>query len=110
MDYCIKGCNHVRIALVADNHRCHFIYNPRSHHIACVLQCIITGAKAIADGIAMGVDVDSTNMSDHMEYIVHGSKNQIDSSIFTYFGASFETNATFRSADYRSWSRIGGCL
>ena len=22
-----------------------------------------------------------------MEYIVHGSKNQIDSSIFTYFGA-----------------------
>ena len=58
----------------------------------------------------MGVDVDSTNMSDHMEYIVHGSKNQIDSSIFTYFGGSFETNATFRSADYRSWSRTGGCL
>ena len=25
--------------------------------------------------------------SNNMEYIVHGSKNQIDSSIFTYFGA-----------------------
>ena len=47
----------------------------------------------------MGVDVDSTNMSDHMEYIVHGSKNQIDSSIFTYFGASFETNATLLTTD-----------
>ena len=29
---------------------------------------------------------------------------------FTYFGASFETNATFRSVAYRSWSRIGSCL
>ena len=25
----------------------------------------------------------------NMEYIVHGSKNQIDSSFFTYFGAIF---------------------
>ena len=29
---------------------------------------------------------------------------------FTYFGASFETHATFRSVAYRSWSRIGSCL
>ena len=29
---------------------------------------------------------------------------------FTYFGASFETNATFRSVAYRSWSHIGSCL
>ena len=29
---------------------------------------IITGAKAIPDDIAMGVGVDSMNMSDHVEF------------------------------------------
>ena len=43
-------------------------YNPRSHHSPCVLQRIITSAKAIPDDIAMGVDVDSMNMSDHVEF------------------------------------------
>ena len=33
-----------------------------------------------------------------MEYIVHGSKNQIDSSFFTYFGAiSLNRNVAFVS-------------
>ena len=40
------------------------------------------------------------------EYIVHGSKNQIDSSFFQLLWSDFfETNATFRSANYRSADR-----
>ena len=31
-------------------------------------KCIITGDKAIPDAIVMGVDVDSINMSDHVEF------------------------------------------
>ena len=42
--------------------------NTRSHHSPCVLQRIITGAIAIPDYIAMGVDVDSMNMSDYVEF------------------------------------------
>ena len=34
----------------------------------CNNKLIITGAKAIPDAIAMGVDVDSMNMSDHVEF------------------------------------------
>ena len=44
------------------------LYNPRSHHSLCILQRIITGAKAIPENIAMRVDVDSMNMSDHGEF------------------------------------------
>ena len=44
------------------------LYTPRSHHRSCVLQRIITGAKASPDDIAMGVDVESTNMLDHVEF------------------------------------------
>ena len=36
----------------------------------CNNNIIITGAKAIPDDIAMGVDVDSMNMSDHVEFDV----------------------------------------
>ena len=48
------------------------------------------------------------NNINFMEYIVHGSKNQIDNFHLLWSDLS-ETNTTFRSADYRSWSRIG-CL
>ena len=34
----------------------------------CNNKLIITGAKAIPYDIAMGVDVDSMNMSDHVEF------------------------------------------
>ena len=34
----------------------------------CNNKIIITGVKAIPDGIAMGVGVDSMNMSDHVEF------------------------------------------
>ena len=34
----------------------------------CNNKLIITGAKAIPDYIAMGVDVDLTNLSDHVEF------------------------------------------
>ena len=34
----------------------------------CNNKLIITGTKAIPDDIAMGVDVDSMNMSDHVEF------------------------------------------
>ena len=36
----------------------------------CNNNIIITGAKSIPDAIAMGVDVDSINMSDHIEFDV----------------------------------------
>ena len=34
----------------------------------CNNKLIITGTEAIPDDIAMGVDVDSMNMSDHVEF------------------------------------------
>ena len=34
----------------------------------CNNKLIITGTKAIPDDIAMGVDVDSMNISDHVEF------------------------------------------
>ena len=34
----------------------------------CNIKLIINGAKSIPDCIAMGVDVDSMNMSDHVEF------------------------------------------
>ncbi len=37
----------------------------------CNNTLIITGAKAIPYDIAMGVDVDSLNMSDHVEFDAH---------------------------------------
>ena len=89
MDYCRKWRNRVRKAYVADNHRYHFILQSPlpTHSVSltvtdnivqlidvlcdnlppdvpkqiCNNKLIITGAKAIPDAIAMGVDVDSMN-------------------------------------------------
>ena len=92
MDYSIKWRNRVRRAYVADNHRYHFILQsplpPQSvypvidnkvqiielYNFMCTLppdvlkhlcnkKLIMTCAKANPDAIAMGVDVDSMNMS-----------------------------------------------
>ena len=40
-----------------------------------------------------------------MKYIVHGSKNRIDSKILTYFRTLFETITTFRPIYNGPWSR-----
>ena len=92
MDYCIKGCHRIRRAYVADNHRYHFILQsplpPQSVSITvidtkvqlidvcdnvrpdvlehlCNNKVIVTGAKPMPYSIAMGVHVDSMNVSYH---------------------------------------------
>ena len=94
MGHCIKGYHRIRRASVADNHRYHFILQsplpPQSVSLTikfidnkvqltdcvpsgvlehlCNNKRIITGAKPIPYAIAMGVDVDSMNVSDHVEF------------------------------------------
>ena len=94
MGYCIKGCHRIQRASVADNHRYLFILQsplpPQSVYLTikfidnkvqltdcvspdvlerlCNNKRIITGAKPIPYAITMGVDVDSMNVSDHVEF------------------------------------------
>ena len=91
MDYCIKGCHRSRRASVADNHRYHFILQsplpPQSVYLTVIdnkvqltdyattchqtfwsISATINVSSPIQCAIAVGVDVDSMNVSDHVEF------------------------------------------
>ena len=74
MDYSIKWCNRDQIESVAGNHICDNLPPDVLEHLSNN-DSIITGAIAIPDAIAMGVGVESMNMSDHVEFDVPQTSN-----------------------------------